>query len=105
YDWGSIGTLVDLGGGTGQLMAGLLTAFPQMRGILLDLPHVAPNAVPVLEKSGVADRCEVVSGNFFEGVPAGGDAYLLKRVFYDFSDEETVAILRNVRRAMKPESR
>lgn len=105
YDWAGIDTLVDVGGGTGQVLAALLRAVPGMRGVLFDLPDVAPASLPVLEEAGVGDRCEIVSGDFFVSVPAGGDAYLLKRVFYDFSDDEAVAILRQVRKAMRPDSR
>lgn len=100
YDLSTIGTLVDIGGGNGQFLAGLLVANPAMRGVLFDLPHVAPKSVPWLAETGVLDRCAVVAGDFFESVPAGGDAYLLKRVFYDFTDDEVVEILGNVRRAM-----
>jgi hypothetical protein len=105
YRWGDFGLMVDLGGGTGQMLAGILTAFPSLRAVLFDLPHVAPHSRPLLESSGVLDRVDIVSGDFFESVPAGGDLYLLKRVFYDFDDEQTVAILRNVRAAMHPGSR
>lgn len=100
YDFATIGTLVDIGGGNGQFLAGLLVANPAMKGVLFDLPQVAPRSVPWLAETGVLDRCTVVTGDFFESVPAGGDAYLLKRVFYDFTDDEVVAILGNVGRAM-----
>ena len=105
YDWASIGTLVDIGGGTGQMIAGLLRAAPGMRGVLFDLPGVAPDSLPVLREAGVADRCEIVSGDFFVSVPEGGDAYLLKRVFYDFTNDEATDILRQVRKAMRDDSR
>jgi O-methyltransferase domain len=105
YRWGDFGKLVDLGGGTGQMLAGILRANPDLRAVLFDLPHVAPHALPLLQRSGVADRCEIVSGDFFVSVPEGGDLYLLKRVFYDFDDAQTVAILRNVRAAMHADSR
>lgn len=105
YDWAGIGTLVDVGGGTGQVLAALLGAVPQMRGVLFDLPDVAPASAPVLAAAGVLGRCEIVSGDFFVSVPGGADAYLLKRVFYDFSDDEAVAILKQVRAAMRPDSR
>jgi hypothetical protein len=105
YDFASIGTLVDVGGGNGQFLAGLMVAQPHLAGVLFDLPHVAPHAEPWLRETGVIDRCTIVSGDFFESVPAGGDAYLLKRVFYDFTDGEVVAILSNVRRAMDPAGR
>jgi hypothetical protein len=105
YPWRRVNTLVDVGGGTGQMIAGLLRANPHLRGVMFDQPHVAPHARPLLEAEGVADRCEIVSGDFFQSVPEGGDAYLLKRVLYDFSDEEAVTILSNVRRAMRPGGR
>jgi len=105
YPWGDFGTLVDLGGGTGQMLAGIMRAHPALRATLFDLPHVAPHALPLLQENGVADRCEIVSGDFFQSVPKGGDLYLLKRVFYDFDDAQTVAILRNVREATHPGSR
>ncbi|MEU5695819.1 methyltransferase [Actinosynnema sp. NPDC020468] len=105
YDLGGVRRLVDVGGGNGQFLAGLLTANPGMSGVLFDRPHVAPGAVPWLTESGVLDRCEVVGGDFFDSVPSGGDAYLLKRVFYDFSDEQVVRILSNVRSAMDPAGR
>lgn len=105
YDWSWVRTLVDLGGGTGQMIAGILKGNPDLRGILLDLPDVAPGSRTVLEQEGVLDRCEIVSGDFFQAVPSGGDVYLLKRVFYDFTDDECSRVLRSVRRAMKPDSR
>jgi O-methyltransferase domain len=105
YRWDGVDTLVDIGGGTGQMLAGILGANPAMSGVLFDLPHVAPGSLPVLEAAGVADRCEIVGGDFFVSVPEGGDAYLLKRVLYDFDDDQSVAILSNVRKAMKPDSR
>ncbi|WP_199434071.1 methyltransferase [Qaidamihabitans albus] len=105
YDWSATRTLVDLGGGTGQMIAGILKEHPGMRGVLLDLPDVAPHSRSLLEREGVLDRCEIVSGDFFHSVPAGGDTYLLKRVFYDFTDDECTRILRSVRSAMHPDAR
>ncbi|CAA9432774.1 MAG: hypothetical protein AVDCRST_MAG66-3811 [uncultured Pseudonocardia sp.] len=105
YDWSRVGHLVDLGGGTGQMIAGILAAHPRMRGSLIDLPDVAPGSRTVLEAEGVLDRCEIVCGDFFESVPSGGDVYLLKRVFYDFTDEQCTQILRSVRAAMPAHGR
>ena len=71
-----------------------------MRGVLLDQPHVVANAAAVLERAGVADRCEIVGGSFFDEVPAGGDAYTLKSIIHDYEDARAVTILRICRRAM-----
>ena len=105
FDWRGVEHFVDMGGGTGQFLAGILQARPDVRGTMIDLPAVAPGAWPVLHRAGVAERVEVVSGDFFVEVPGGGDAYLLKRVFYDFSDEQCIAVLRNVRAAMNDDAR
>ena len=87
YDFTSIQTLVDVAGGHGKLIAGILQAYPAMRGMLFDMPHVLAGAAPALEAAGVADRCQLVSGDFFESVPRGGDAYLLRRIIHDWDDE------------------
>jgi hypothetical protein len=102
YDFGRFGTVVDVGGGTGALLAAVLQAHPASRGVLYDLPHVVAGAGPVLAAAGVADRCAAVGGSFFEAVPAGGDAYLLKYVLHDWDDERAVAILRRCRAAAAP---
>jgi DNA-binding transcriptional ArsR family regulator len=100
YDFGRFARLVDVGGGNGALLAALLTAHPHLRGVLVDQPHVVRGAEPVLRAAGVLDRCEIVGGSFFESVPAGGDAYVLKSIVHDWEDEECVAILRTCREAM-----
>ena len=93
-DFGRFGTVVDVGGGRGALLAALLDRNPGMRGVLFDLPHVAE--VP----SGLEDRLKVVTGSFFDGVPSGGDAYVLKYILHDWDDEDALAILRACRQAM-----
>ena len=100
YDFGRFASVVDVGGGNGALLAALLGEFPAMRGVLLDQPHVVANAAAVLERAGVADRCEIVGGSFFDEVPAGGDAYTLKSIIHDYEDARAVTILRICRRAM-----
>ncbi len=100
YDFGRFASVVDVGGGNGALLAALLGEFPAMRGVLLDQPHVVANAAAVLERAGVADRCEIVGGSFFDEVPAGGDAYTLKSIIHDYEDDRAVTILRICRRAM-----
>lgn len=100
YDFSGIGVLVDVGGGTGALLAAILVANPALRGILFDQPHVVAGAKDLLEVAGVADRCEVVSGSFFEAVPGGADAYLLKSIIHDWDDASAIEILRKCRAAI-----
>lgn len=102
YDFGRFGTIVDVGGGTGTLLASLLSAYPGLRGILFDQPHVVAGAEPVLRGAGVLDRCTIVPGSFFSAVPEGGDAYVLKSIVHDWEDEESIAILRACGAAMGP---
>lgn len=100
YDFGGLSRIADIGGGYGELLGAVLTTNPEATGILFDLPHAIENARPHLEKCGVLDRCDVISGSFFDEVPAGADAYLLKSVVHDWDDERGRQILRNVRGVM-----
>jgi hypothetical protein len=101
----SSATIVDIGGGQGSLLAAALVSHPATRGILFDQLHVVAGARELLEGAGVADRCEVSTGNFFEAVPAGGDTYFLKSVLQDWDDPHALVILRNCRRAMEADAR
>ena len=105
YDFGRFATVVDVGGGRGGFLASLLAAHPDLRGILLDQPHVVAGAPEPLRAAGVAARCELVGGSFFDAVPAGGDIYLLKNVIVDWDDAQATAILRVCRRAMPAAAR
>jgi hypothetical protein len=100
YDFSDVRLLADIGGSTGNLITAILGRHPAMRGILFDLPYLADAAKAILDRRGVADRCEFVSGSFFESVPAGADAYVLSHVLHDWPEEGCEAILRNVRRAI-----
>lgn len=102
YDFSRFGTLVDVGGGDGTLIAAVLKATPGLRGVLLDLPAGVEMAAKTLDAAGVTDRCDVTTGDFFISVPEGADAYLLKSVVHDWDDERAVEILRSCRRAMPP---
>jgi len=102
YDFSPFGTVVDVGGGRGSLLAGILASFPGVRGVLFDQPHVVAGVGDLLRKAGVADRCAVVGGSFFERVPEGGDAYLLKAILHDWEDDAAIAILQACRRAIRP---
>lgn len=105
YNFGSIGKLVDVGGGHGRLISMILKAYPKMRGVLFDLPHAFEGGRKAIAEASLSDRCEVVSGDFFRSAPEGGDAYILSRVIHDWDDERAVAILKVVRKAMAPQSR
>jgi hypothetical protein len=100
YDFSSITKIVDVGGGHGSLIASILKANPQMKGVLFDALSVAEGAQNRIEAEGIADRCEVVSGDFFQSVPVGGDAHILKWIIHDWDDERSITILRNCHRAM-----
>jgi predicted O-methyltransferase YrrM len=102
YDFSGTGTIMDIGGGHGALIAAILQAHPTMRGMLFDLPHVIEGAREVIEAQGVANRCALVAGSHLDWVPRGGDAYLLMRVIRDADGDRAAVILQNCRRAMAP---
>lgn len=105
YDFGRFSTVVDVGGGRGLLLAVILARHPSIDGVLLDRPEVVSGAQALLSAAGVAERCVVVGGSFFEAVPENGDAYILKSVIHDWADAEAIEILRTCRRAMPPHGR
>jgi hypothetical protein len=99
-DFSGIETLADVGGGNGSLLAAILRANPVLRGILYDTEKVVATSQAILESAGVAGRCAVHTGDFFQGVPSGGDACILKHIIHDWDDERSIAILSNCRRAL-----
>jgi ubiquinone/menaquinone biosynthesis C-methylase UbiE len=101
YDFSGINTLVDVAGGHGLMLATILKANRKMRGILFDLPHVTAGATALLESAGVADRCEIVSGDFFASIPEGSDAYIMKHIIHDWDDDRASEILQNCHRVMQ----
>jgi O-methyltransferase domain/Dimerisation domain len=105
YDFSPLRHIVDVGGGNGALLAGILTANPALTGVLFDLPQVVDRAITPMHALGLAGRCEIVGGDFFEMAPAGGNAYLLKHVIHDWNDDRAAAILRACRRAMGAEAK
>jgi hypothetical protein len=104
-DFPEDGVVVDVGGGTGALLAAILAAHPRLYGILYDRPDVVPRARRVLSESCVADRCAVVGGSFFDSVPRHGRVYILKQIVHDWDDERASAILRACGRCMPPDAR
>lgn len=99
YDFTRFGTIVDVAGGHGRLLAAILASAPDAQGVLYDLPEVIAGAPALLRESRVAERVRLAEGSFFDGVPAGGDAYVLKHIIHDWDDDASVRILRNVRSA------
>jgi hypothetical protein len=105
YDFSPFRRIVDVGGGNGALLAGILRANPTLTGIVFELPDVAIRTREQIHKLGLAGRCEIVGGDFFKEVPSGGDAYLLKHVIHDWNDHRATEILRTCRRAMGAEAK
>jgi hypothetical protein len=99
YDFTHFGTIVDVAGGHGRLLAAILASAPDAQGVLYDLPEVIAGAPALLRESHVAERVRLAEGSFFDGVPTGGDAYVLKSIIHDWDDDAAVRILRNVRSA------
>jgi O-methyltransferase domain/Dimerisation domain len=104
YDFGSFRRIADIGGGTGRLIADILVANAEMRGVLFDLPNVVASAPALLKASGVEARCELVGGSFFDEVPSGADVYVMRAVLHDWDDARSIAILKSVRKAMTAEA-
>jgi hypothetical protein len=100
YDFTPFATIVDLGGGHGQLLARMLGVAPAATGVLLEQASVIAGAEEHLRRSGVLARCRLEPGSFFDTVPDDGDLYVLRRVVHDFDDEQALAVLRTVRRQM-----
>jgi hypothetical protein len=95
YDWGVLGHVVDVGGGDGTLMIALLNEYATLRGTVVELPEPAEAARKLLAAAGLADRGQVVAGDFFGTLPTGAEGYLLCSVLHQWSDEEARTILRN----------
>jgi hypothetical protein len=107
YKFSGVGTLVDVGGGHGSLLAAILKANPKMKGVLFDQPSVISRARKDhhVTAEGISERCTLQSGNFFQRVPTGGDAYIMKYILHDWNDEQCLKILENCRDAMNKKGR
>ncbi|MBS0210307.1 MAG: methyltransferase [Planctomycetes bacterium] len=102
YDFSGISVLADIGGGNGSKLTAILQRHEPLRGILFDLAHVLERAKPRVEAAGVGGRCQLVAGSFFEAVPTGADAYLMRHIIHDWDDAKSLTILRNCHRVMQP---
>jgi hypothetical protein len=105
YDFSGFRTVVDVGGATGNMLAAVLSRHAGPRGVLFDRPHVVRDALPLLKAHGVESRVAIEEGNFFEAVPAGGDAYVLSHVIHDWNEDQCLTILGHCREAIKPDGR
>ena len=107
YKFSGIRTLVDVGGGHGSLLATILKANPKLKGVLYDQPSVIARAQKDqhVTTKGIANRCKLESGNFFEAVPKSGDVYIMKSILHDWNDEACVKILANCRTAMNEQGK
>jgi hypothetical protein len=105
YDFSGIGTLMDVAGGHGFFICQALKKYPQMKGILLDLPSVVEGAECNLCEMRVDHRCQPIAGNFFEHIPEGADAYYMQHIIHDWDDEPALKILGNVRQALNARQR
>jgi len=105
YDFSRFGTVVDVGGASGNLISAILARHSAPRGVLFDLPHVVRDAPALLRAKGLAGRVSIEAGSFFETVPEGGDAYVLSHIIHDWSEAQCLTILGHCREAMRPGSR
>jgi hypothetical protein len=105
YDFSTFETIVDVGGATGNMLAAILTRHARPRGVLFDRSHVVGDAPALLQSKGVIDRVTIEAGDFFETVPAGGDAYVLSHIIHDWGEDQCLRILGHVRQSMKPDGR
>ncbi len=105
YDFSGIEVLADIGGGNGSLITAVLRRCPQLKGIHFDLDHVSGRARAALNASGVAERCSLHAGSFFDHVPSGADAYLMRHIIHDWTDEQSVQILSNIRKVIPAHGR
>jgi predicted transcriptional regulator len=101
YDYSGKRLIVDVGGGRGDLITSIIRANPGLKGTLFDLPQGIEEAQSRLETKGVADRCQIIPGSFFNSVPEGGDVYVLSRILHDWPDDKAATILANCRKAIK----
>ena len=102
YNFSNFRTIVDVGGGQGYLLIAILKNNPSLQGILYDLPEVVKGARKTIEKETLSDRCKIIEGDFFQSIPKGADAYIMKYVIHDWSNDKARKILQNCRESIAP---
>jgi SAM-dependent methyltransferase len=105
YDFSTFRKVVDVGGGNGLVLASIVRRHPSIQGILFDLPAVANRARSTVASTDVFDRIQIQGGDFFDGVPANADAYVLRHIIHDWEDQDAIAILRECQKAVIPDGR
>lgn len=105
FDFGRFSTVTDVGGGDGTLLAGVLDAHPGLTGVVFDTADGLAQAPKTLAQHGLAERCALIAGDFFQSIPAGSDLYLIKSVLHDWTDEQAVTILSHCRAVLPPGGR
>jgi hypothetical protein len=105
YDFGGFGKVVDIGGGSGWLLAGILAKYTDVSGLLFDQPHVVKGFLDTIDTTGIRDRCAVIGGSFFDSVPAEGALYLMQSILHDWGDDDCVRILERTRASMTSDAR
>ena len=100
YDFSGIETLVDVGGGHGFLISQILKHYPNMQGLLFDMPHVIEGANARIQRLGLTSRLQTCPCDFFESIPAGGDAYIMQHIIHDWDDAKCHIILKNIHKAL-----
>jgi O-methyltransferase domain/Dimerisation domain len=107
YDFSGINTLVDVAGGRGFVLTSILKKYPEMRGILFEMPYLLESAKQLICDAGCEQRCDLISGDFFQAICEGGDAYYMQHIIHDWDDDKALTILKNTRKALadKPHGR
>jgi hypothetical protein len=105
WDFSRYHTAADLGGGGGAFISAVLTAFPNLQGMLVDRQDSIESAVPRFEAEGLAARCQLLAADLCSAVPPGADVYMLKHVLHGYRDEAAIGILRNCRSVLTAEGR
>ncbi len=105
YDFSRFQTVLDVGGGNGSMVLSILKRYPKAKGIVADLPYIEAQAKASIQEAGMADRCRFQAADFFQGVPEGADAHVLKFILHDWNDEESVQLLKSCRSAIAPDGR
>jgi hypothetical protein len=105
YDFSPFASVADIGGGNGTTLSGILKRHPAIHGTLFDLPGVIQRAGASVEAAGLSNRIHLVAGDFFESVPAGADAYVLRHIIHDWEEDKAIRILTNVRQVLGEKGR